>query len=146
VPAAAGALVAPAAAEHGVAGDPQADPGGVDVLPDRRDDTAPLVPDPDGIFGLAAVQVGHLAGEEFGVGAAHARPLDIHHHLTRTRLGWLDVPDLSPAGAGDDKGPHGHLAATTCRGSAQSVQTSIQDGKPRNATSVATVPQSDRPP
>ena len=78
------AQAAPAhsAAQHGVAGDPSAEPGLVDAGPDRRHDAAPLVAEPHRERGLAVVQIAHLAGEELDVGAADPDPLHVDHHLT----------------------------------------------------------------
>src|SRR4051794_21976661 len=57
--------------QHGVPSDPFADPGAVDTLPDSRDRARPLVAEPNRIPGVALFEIGHLAGEELGVRAAH---------------------------------------------------------------------------
>ena len=46
-----------ATAEHGVPGDPLAEPGRVGARPERGHGAAPLMTDPDRIRGLAGVQV-----------------------------------------------------------------------------------------
>src|SRR3954447_5595210 len=68
-------------AEHRVAHDPLAEPGGIDAVADRGDPAAPLVPRPQGIGGVARLQVGQLPGEQLDVRAAHADPLDVDDHL-----------------------------------------------------------------
>ena len=93
------AAAAPAAAEHGVAGDPPADPGLVDAVADGGDGPAPLVPEPHRVFGVALVQVGHLAGEELHVGAAHTDPLDVDHDLARRRRPGARRPAPRTGGA-----------------------------------------------
>jgi hypothetical protein len=59
------------------------------------------VPDADRILRGAVLQVGHLAGEELGVRAAHTGAVHVHHHLARPGLGRRDVADLRPTRAGD---------------------------------------------
>ena len=81
--AAARAPVAVPAAEHRVAGDPGAEPALVDALADAGDRAGPLVADPHRVARLAGVQVGHVAGEELHVGAAHARAFDVDDDLAR---------------------------------------------------------------
>ena len=73
VPAGPAARAVPAA-EHRVAGDPAPEPGRVDAGAHGRHHPAPLVAEPHRVRGWPVVQVGHLAGEELHVGAAHARP------------------------------------------------------------------------
>ena len=100
------AALAPAAAEHGVAGDAPAQPARIDAVADRADRPAPLVPEPHRVRGVALLQVSHLAGEELDVGAAHADPLDVDDHLPRPRPRVLDLGDLAPARAGDHERSH----------------------------------------
>ena len=101
------AAAAAPAAEHGVAGDPAAEPAGSTPGADRATRAAPLVAEPHRVGGVALVQVGHLAGEELHVGAADAdprrrrrRPAPAAGHRRR------DLLDLGPPGAGDDEGAH----------------------------------------
>jgi hypothetical protein len=100
------AAAAGAAAEHGVAGDPAADPARVDPLARRRDGPGPLVAEPDRELGVAVVEVGHLAGEELDIGPAHPGPLDIDDDLTGPRDGRVDLLDASLPRGGDHEGPH----------------------------------------
>ena len=80
------AAAADAAAEHRVARDPPAEPGRVDAGADaRRPCPHHSWPEPHRVRGVALVQVGHLAGEELDVGAAHADPLDVDDDLARGR-------------------------------------------------------------
>jgi hypothetical protein len=106
----AGAALAGAAAEHGIAGHPAAEPGRIDLRADLGDDAAPLVADADRVGGLAAVQVGHRAGEELRVRAADPGALDVDDDLARAWFGGCHVLDLGLARAGDDEGAHAHLA------------------------------------
>ena len=105
------APVAVAAAEHGVADDPAADPRRVHAVTHGGDDAAPLVPDPHRIPGLARVEVVHRAGEELRVGAAHPGALDLDDHLARARDGRFHVLDGRLAGPGDDERSHGPMVA-----------------------------------
>src|SRR4051794_30114266 len=114
---AAGAALAGAAAEHGVAGHPAAEPGRIDPRAGRGDDAAPLVADADRVDGLVAVQVGHRAGEELRVRAADPGPLDVHDDLARTRFGRCHVLDLGRGRTGDDEGAHAHPASRMVLGS-----------------------------
>ena len=75
--------------------------------PTRRHDAAPLVPEPQRVAGVSLVQVGHLAGEELDVGAAHARR---GATSTTTSPGFGDrsgdVLHGTLARAGHDERPH----------------------------------------
>ena len=100
------AAAAGAAAEHGVAGDPAADPGRVNPLAGRRDGPGPLVAEPDRELGVAVVEVGHLAGEELDIGPAHPGPLDVDDGLAGPRDGRGDLLDAGLPRGGDHEGPH----------------------------------------
>ena len=62
-------------------------PGGrptrVDARRPPRPPCRPLVAEPHRVGGVALVQIGHLAGEELHVGAAHADPLHVDDGLAR---------------------------------------------------------------
>jgi hypothetical protein len=100
------AALAPPAAEHRVPGDPAAQPRTVHIGPDRADHAGPLVPDADRVGRLTGVQVGHLAGEELRVGAAHPAPLDVDDDLARPGDRRRHVAYLGTPGTGDDEGTH----------------------------------------
>jgi hypothetical protein len=102
----AGAPGAAAAAEHGVARDPAAEPGVRHSLTGGADPPGPFVPDPQRVGGLAGVQVGHRAGEELDVGAAEPGALDIDDDLARACLGRVDVMHPGFARSGDDERAH----------------------------------------
>ena len=104
-PAAHAAFTRPAA-EHRVAGHAAAAPARVDAVAQRDDRARPLVSDADRVHGFAAVEAGHLAGEEFRVRAAHAGALDVDHHVAGSRSWRLDVRNLPAAGSGDDERSH----------------------------------------
>jgi hypothetical protein len=93
----AAATLAPAAAQHGVAGDPAAEPRPVGVVAHRGDGPAPFVARAHRVPGVALSQVGHLAGEELDVGAAHAGPLDVDHGLAGRGHRVRDIGDRGPA-------------------------------------------------
>ena len=105
---AAPALAAP---EHRVAGHPPAHPARIHARPGLDHDARPLVADPHRIRLAARVQVGHAAGVELDVGAAHAAALHVDHDLARRRHGHRNVLDARRPGAGDDERPH--RASTT---------------------------------
>ena len=67
-----------AATQHGVPGDPSAQPGRVDPVTSGRHGAAPFVPQPHRIPRETLVQIGHLTGVELDIGTADADPLDIH--------------------------------------------------------------------
>jgi hypothetical protein len=75
------ATPAGAVADHGVAHDAAADPAGVDVGGDGGHPSAPLVADAHRVGRVSLVQVGHLAGEELHISAAHTDAVDVDDHL-----------------------------------------------------------------
>ena len=72
---------------------------GVDARPERRDHTAPLVPEAHRVVGVSLVQVGHLAGPELHVGAAHTDSVDVDDDLALAgdRIGNVLRPRLRAA-------------------------------------------------
>ena len=100
------AAVAGAAADHRVSGHPSAQPLGGYVGTDSCDHTGPLVAEPQGVAGLAGVQVAHLAGEELHVGATDPDPVDVDHHLAGAGHRWIDVGHGGLVGSGQDEGAH----------------------------------------
>jgi hypothetical protein len=73
-------MPAAAGADHGVAHDAAADLGRGNVGADGGYLSAPLVPEAS-VSSVSLVQVGHLAGEELHIGAAHTDALDVDDHL-----------------------------------------------------------------
>ena len=65
----------------------------LDPAPSATTEPAPLVAEPHRVGRMPLVQVGHLAGEELDVGAAHAHALDFHDHLSRPGDGRRDLLD-----------------------------------------------------
>src|SRR6266536_2947598 len=140
------AAPAPAAAQHGVAGDPAAHPGRVDALADRGDRPAPFMSWPHRIFRVALVQVGHLAGEELDIGPADAGQLDVDDGLAGSGRGARDVRDDGLPRAGDDESSHdvadsatGEIPAAKKRaahastGQQRGAQRAVVRGTDRNA-------------
>ncbi|CAM5539429.1 hypothetical protein SVIOM74S_10140 [Streptomyces violarus] len=100
------AAAAGAAAEHGVAHDTAAEPGGIDTVSDRRHPPGPLVARPHRVGGVALVEIGHRAGEELRVRAAHTDSLDIDDDLTGAGHRRRKLLDLVRAGTGQDERAH----------------------------------------
>src|SRR5215203_2645185 len=71
-----------AIAEHGVPHHPAAEPRRVHPGSDGGNGAGPFVPEADRIRRVAGVEIGHLAGEEFHVGAAETDPFYIDDDLT----------------------------------------------------------------
>jgi hypothetical protein len=93
-------------AEHRVAHDAAPDPGRVDAVAHGGDGARPLVAQPHREARVPLVQVGHLAGEELHIGAAHPDPLDVDDHLPRSRLRGRYLLDRALQRSGEDEGPH----------------------------------------
>ncbi len=63
------------------------------------------MPDPHWKLGETLVQVSHLAGEEFYIGAADTDPFDIDEDLTRQCDGRGEVLNFELLRSGDHEGP-----------------------------------------
>jgi hypothetical protein len=105
---------AAAAAEHGVAGDPRADPALVDVRTDGGHCAAPFVTRAQRETRLALLEIGQLPGEKLDIGAADSHPVNIDHHLARTGNRHGDALNAGRLGALDNQGAHkaGHRGAS----------------------------------
>jgi len=101
------AALAPAAAQHRVAGGATSQPRRVDAVADGGHRATPFVADAHGELGVVLMQVGHLAGEELEISPTDPRAFDIHNDLARPGRRRRDVLDLALARPGDHEGSHG---------------------------------------
>src|SRR5699024_7591623 len=89
------------ATEHGVTGDPLANPIRRYPGPDLAHCAGPLVPRSKRILRMTGVEVCHVAGPKFLIRAAHAHEVDVDHDLAGFGFGLGRFLYLGPPGRGD---------------------------------------------